>query len=238
MWMPGVFDKQQNAANRVLMNFEHQPGVGGVVGRGVEFRDSDEGFEGSFRMLSQQDADKALELVNEGVLTGVSLEAKPLKSIREDGVVKRVKAHLDNIALCREPAFEGAQVLAVREAPPEELEPVTVELNSDVDARLERLGFSSLVSRTVSKAPWSDTRERFTDEQWAASCLAAEKLPVLEPDGSISLEAIQRAAKQIAGGRITLGHTEKGDAARRLIRYYGVAKLDVPDSLRNVAKSL
>ncbi len=30
-WLPGVFDKQLNAANRILLNFEHQLGIAGVV---------------------------------------------------------------------------------------------------------------------------------------------------------------------------------------------------------------
>jgi Escherichia/Staphylococcus phage prohead protease len=117
-WLPGVFDKQLNAANRVLVNVEHEKSFGGVVGRGAELRETPDGFEGSFRVLKGSDGDKALELVNDGVLTGVSLEAIPVKSERTaDGVVQRVKARLINIALCRFPAFEQAQVLAVREQP-------------------------------------------------------------------------------------------------------------------------
>ena len=77
-------------------------------------------------MLNHPDADKALELVNEGVLTGVSIEAIPLKSVRENGVMRRVKARLVNIALCRSPAYPGAEVLAVRERQPEE-EPMKPE---------------------------------------------------------------------------------------------------------------
>lgn len=238
VWLPGVFEKQRNAANRLLVNFEHEGGISGVVGRGVEYRDSDQAMEASVRMLNAQDADKALELVNEGVLDGVSLEATPLKSIREDGVVKRVKAHLINIALCRRPAFEGAQVLAVREAPDEEQEPLAVELRSDVDERLAKLGIAPLASRSLSKLPWNGSRERFDDEQWARSCLVGDDLPVLEPDGAISIDAIQRAAKLLGGGRITLDNQAKGDVARQLIRYFNAAKLDVPDNVRNIARSL
>jgi HK97 family phage prohead protease len=117
-WLPGVFDKQVKAANRVFVNVEHEQGFGGVVGRGQEFREDDDAFIGSVRVLSGPDGDKALELVNDGVLTGVSVEAIPLKSQRtQEGVVQRVKARLLNIALCRNPAYVDAQVLAVREAP-------------------------------------------------------------------------------------------------------------------------
>lgn len=115
-WMPGVFDHQVAAANRVLANFEHQSGIGGVVGHGIALRSSHDGFHGSFRALKTESGDTALELVKEGVLAHVSLEARPVKSIRSAaGVVQRVKANLRAIAFCRSPAFAGAQVLAVRE---------------------------------------------------------------------------------------------------------------------------
>jgi len=102
-WLPGVFDSQMNATNRidVLVNFEHERGIGGVVGRGKALWSTNDGAYGSFRMLSTQNADTALELVNEGVATGISLEAIPIKNVIEDGVVKRAKARLVNIALCR-----------------------------------------------------------------------------------------------------------------------------------------
>ena len=83
------------AANRVdvLVNYEHEQGIGGVLGRGVALRSTDTGLEGTFRMLSGGDADKALELVNEGILTGISAKAKTKKSIIEpSGLVRRVKA--------------------------------------------------------------------------------------------------------------------------------------------------
>src|SRR3954470_23288507 len=36
--MPGLYDKQLRAANRVLLNFEHQQGIAGVVGHGLSLR--------------------------------------------------------------------------------------------------------------------------------------------------------------------------------------------------------
>ena len=61
------------------------------------------------------DGDKALELVRDGFLTGISLEA--VARTWTVGVIERVRAHLDKVSLCRFPAFEDSQVLAVREAP-------------------------------------------------------------------------------------------------------------------------
>ncbi len=112
----GAFSHQANAANRVLANFEHELGIAGVVGHGTQLREAPDAFYGSFKLHETPDGDKALMLVREGVLDGVSLEFAPLKSVRsKDGVVVRAKAHLDSIALTRNPAYESARVLALRE---------------------------------------------------------------------------------------------------------------------------
>jgi len=93
-WVPGVFRHKDNKPAKTLVNVEHGKGFSDVVGRGVSFNDSADGFDGEFRMLTGPDADKALELVNEGAYTGVSLEAIPIESNRDEktGVVRRVKA--------------------------------------------------------------------------------------------------------------------------------------------------
>jgi uncharacterized protein len=146
-WAPGCFDDQLRAANRVdvLLNFEHQIGIGGLIGRGLSLRDQSDGLHATFRIFETQDGDKAIELVREGILGGVSLEAYAKKSVRTaEGVVRRVKAHLDKAALCRRPAFASAMVLALRQEPEtvldEELLPV--ELDPELIARCERLGIA------------------------------------------------------------------------------------------------
>jgi HK97 family phage prohead protease len=139
-WMPGVFAHQANAANRVLANFEHQTGLAGVVGHGLALREERDGFHGSFKLHDTTDGEKALMLVKEGVLDGVSLEAHPVKSVRSGGVVQRVKAHLRAVALTRNPAYAGAQILAVREEILFDEELLPVDLNPEVVQRCRRLG--------------------------------------------------------------------------------------------------
>jgi len=140
MWMPGAFAGQLQAANRVevFLNFEHQQGLQGIIGHGAELRDTPAGLEGTFRVHDNADGEKALSLVREGLLRGVSLEAKPMRSTREGGVVQRLKAHLDKVSLVRtgRPAYKDAMVLAVRTRPPE---PVPV-FDPDLAARLARVG--------------------------------------------------------------------------------------------------
>jgi HK97 family phage prohead protease len=141
-WVLGAFSHQLGAANRVLANFEHQSGLAGVIGHGLALREASDGLHGSFKLHETPDGDKALTLVREGVLGGVSLEAVSRKAVRTaSGVVRRVKADLRAVALCRDPAFKGAVVLALRESEfmlDEELLPV--ELDPELVARCRRLG--------------------------------------------------------------------------------------------------
>lgn len=115
-WMPGVFDHQLNAASRLHANYEHERGVTNVVGHGLALRSEEDGYHASFTIHETQSGATALELIRGGALPGVSLEAHLVKSVRTaSGVMQRVKANLRGIAFCRQGAFEGARVLAVRE---------------------------------------------------------------------------------------------------------------------------
>ena len=143
-WAAGAFSHQLKAANRVLANVEHEEGLRGIVGHGIALIERHDGLYGSFKFHDNPDGDKALMLVKEGVLDTVSLEADSRKSIRtREGVVLRVKARLRNVAFARFGAYDGAAVLAVREAAiieelPEELQPF--EMDSETVERCRRLG--------------------------------------------------------------------------------------------------
>lgn len=144
-WMPGVFDHQTNAANRLHANYEHERGISGVVGHGLALRAERDGYHASFKIHETNGGETALELLRDGALPGVSLEARPVKSVRSAaGVVQRVKANLRGIAFCREGAFAGAQVLAVRTPPhqivDEELMPV--DMDPELVERLRAQGFA------------------------------------------------------------------------------------------------
>lgn len=144
-FMPGVFEKQTRAANRILLNFEHIQGLSGVVGHGVELRETADGYHGVFRIHDSADGEKALTLLREGVVAGGSVEFLPLRSVRtRDGIVQRVKGHLDKLSLTRQPAYKGSAVLAIREEPEividEELLPV--DIDPELVERCRRLGIA------------------------------------------------------------------------------------------------
>ena len=113
--MPGLYDKQLRAANRILLNFEHQPGIGGVVGHGIDLERRPDGYHASFRIHENPDGDKTLNLVREGVLQGASVESYWLKSVRTAaGVVQRIKGHLEAVAICRQGAYPSAVMTGLR----------------------------------------------------------------------------------------------------------------------------
>lgn len=138
-WLPGCFEHQLNAPNRVHANYEHERGVANVVGHGISLRQEPDGYHLSARIHDTNAGNTTLELLRADALPGVSLEAFPVKNIRTAaGVIQRAKANLRGMAFCRTPAFKGAQVLAVRTEPEatvdEELLPVDMD-----PGRVERL---------------------------------------------------------------------------------------------------
>jgi HK97 family phage prohead protease len=113
--MPGLYDKQLKAANRILLNFEHQQGMAGIVGHGLSLRQERDGYHADFKLHKTPDGDKALLLAQEGVLGAASVESYWLKSIRSaSGIVQRVKAHLEAVAMCREGAYPSALLTGLR----------------------------------------------------------------------------------------------------------------------------
>lgn len=150
MFLPGAFNPQLSAANRVdvLLNFEHRQSIGDVIGHGTSLEDRSDGLYGSFRVLDQPDGDKALELIREGVLHGLSVEFQAKRSRTVDGVTQRVDARVRNVALTRSPAYSEAQVLAVRSGDDEEEPVVLPSLLPPNHEQLERFG--------VKRPAWFD----------------------------------------------------------------------------------
>ena len=85
-WMPGVFDHQLNAANRLHANYEHERGITNVVGHGLALRSESDGYHASFKIHDTNAGATALELIRDGALPGVSLEAHPAKALAKRGI--------------------------------------------------------------------------------------------------------------------------------------------------------
>ncbi len=140
MFVHGAFKRAVDVPNRVWLNFEHQPGLANVVGNGVEFEERKDGLYGQLEVDEGADGDKALRFVNRRVLTGMSLEFKPMSHDKPvHGVVTRRNVHLNAVALCRVGAYEDAKVLAVRmESVTPQLKPQ--EFDPELAEKLARIG--------------------------------------------------------------------------------------------------
>lgn len=144
-FVPGVFDHQVNAANRVHANIEHDQASSSKAGYGVVLREAADGFYGTFRLLDTQAGETARQLIEAGALDAVSLEAKEVKTVRtREGVLQRKKANLLAVAFTRFGAYKGAQVLALRQEAEQVIdeELLPVEMDSGVVERLRRQGFT------------------------------------------------------------------------------------------------
>lgn len=140
-WLPGCFDHQLNAANRIHANYEHERGVTNVVGHGISLRREADGYHASFRIHDTNAGNTTLELLRGDALPGVSLEAYPVKNVTSArGVVQRAKANLRGMAFCRQGAFAGAQVLAVRSAMEIDEALLPVDMDPDLVERCRQIG--------------------------------------------------------------------------------------------------
>jgi len=257
MFLPGTFERQTRAPDRlkIWLNFEHEQGLRGIVGHGISLEEREDALYGTFRMRDDPDGNKALGMVRDGLLTGISIEFNPLKSKRVGGIVQRVRAHLDKVSLVRVGAYSDAQVLALREEPDPEPEPDPApdpdpapSEPSEAALALERIGYEPLLHRAVTRKLWKGDAARFADDEYERSCLVCRpgdgspkercSLPVLEPDGSLNANALGAAAAALAGARGGLrgvSPEQKATAARKLRRLYSQAEMEPPASLMAMA---
>jgi HK97 family phage prohead protease len=113
----GAFDGIQRRANRVRVNVDHNETVAGTIGRAVAFHPSREvGLVAEVKIANTQLGTDALELAADGDL-GASAGFRPMRGGMQwetRDAYRITKAFLKHIALTPDPAYPGAQVLAVR----------------------------------------------------------------------------------------------------------------------------
>lgn len=144
----GAFARAIRAPDRVGLRYAHRDGLADQIGRGVAFADGDDGLTGSVRVLSGVFGDQALLLVEEGLLSGVSVGFQDMARRNRrapDGAIIRERCHLVEVSLTTEPAYSSAVVVGRREAPT--LATVRAELEDAaldpaVAARLRAVGIT------------------------------------------------------------------------------------------------
>lgn len=253
-FVPGAFERQTRAADRVKvwLNFEHDQGLRGIVGHGIALEERADGLYGSFRVHPGSDGDKALQMIRERILTGMSVEFASLKSRVVGGVVQRLRAHVEKASLVMsgKEAYPGAAVLAVREAPDESDDPKPPEpepeRNTEIDELLERVGYEPIKSRVVTRKAWDGATSKYEDaDAYCSACLidtnpagedktqARCMLPVYEPNGELNENALPAAAGRL--NQVGASSADKAAAARKLMRLYGLAGMEMPPAVKMMA---
>lgn len=130
--MRGAFAKSlAQQAGRIFLFRGHDHSH--PVGKAVSFEDRPDGLYGSFRVRSSVLGDEVLSDVAEGYLPAMSIGFKPVQARRGgNGETEIVEAQLKEVSLLPIGAYEGARVLAMREAQYVKL--ATIEL-SEIDMR-------------------------------------------------------------------------------------------------------
>ena len=199
-FLPGAFERQTSAPDRlkIWLNFEHEQGLRGIVGHGIALEEREDALYGTFRVHDNTDGDKALGMVRQGLLTGLSIEFNPLKSKRVDGVVQRLRAHLDKVSLVRIGAYSNAQAWrCVRSPSPSRIQNLPQNLSRRrPDARCWRCGRSPSRSRT-SQLP---SRRAQRALRGGAGARAHRLRAAAHPGGHA--QAVEGRRRSLRGGRV------------------------------------
>lgn len=90
------------------------------LGRATLLREDTHGLYAEFRVSQTRDGDEALELILDGALDSLSIGFTPIAEDTRSkrGVIRRTEVRLNEVSVVSWPSYEGAQILAVRNATP------------------------------------------------------------------------------------------------------------------------
>ena len=116
----------ERGAGRVKVLAAHSSSVN-PIGRATVLREDPAGLHVELRVSKTQLGDECLALIDDGALDGLSIGFVPIRAVHNPstGVVERTEVRLDEISLVSFPAYDGARVLAVRAATPQQQSALT-----------------------------------------------------------------------------------------------------------------
>ena len=154
---PSVFDRQIAAAakaggvlQRITLIDEHTSESGSKVGYTVALRREADGIYGEARLLPSR-IDDVDALLEDGI-DKLSVEFLPHRGgtkLMRDGVRLRTDAHLLKVALVPQGAYEGSEVLAMREA-----DDLVAQVDAEYQAVADDLD-AWLAEAAASQAQWN-----------------------------------------------------------------------------------
>lgn len=147
------------------------------IGKVVEGRETDEGFEITAYISETPRGEEILTLLRDGVLNKFSVGFIPVENERDSNVVVRTLVDLKEVSVVPFPAYSGANISEVREEveideTPEPLieqesEPMSENIELDVRTALDEVAELRRVveaGMTVATAPAADTKFRSQGE--------------------------------------------------------------------------
>lgn len=129
---PGAFGAVANRARRFVVNMEHDPER--IIGNVRELRsDPTRGLLSVIKIRRTPEGDQALDDAADGMLgASVGMAVSQAGQVWETRNRRRIaKAYLDHVALTFTPAYVGAEVLEVRQAPIVVTAPTSLTPNLD-----------------------------------------------------------------------------------------------------------
>ena len=116
----------ERGAARVKVLAQHATGVN-PIGRATVLREDPAGLHVELKISRTQLGDEVLALIDDGALDGLSVGFQPIRAVHNPstGVVERTEVRLDEISVVSFPAYDGARVLAVRAATPQQQSALT-----------------------------------------------------------------------------------------------------------------
>jgi HK97 family phage prohead protease len=111
----GAFHKVVRAAHRVKVLVNHD--IRQPVGRAIRLWEERDGLYGDLRISKTRSGDEQLELINDGVISELSIGFQPIQNVtRRDGVIERKLAHLAEVSLVTFGAYgDSAAITGVRD---------------------------------------------------------------------------------------------------------------------------
>jgi uncharacterized protein len=116
----GAFVKTiSERGDRIKLNVNHDKYKQLPIGRSLGFRDDVRGLYGEFRISDTEAGNETLTLIRDEVADSFSAGFIPIipgprDPIPRSGIVERVEAKLDHVAVVAHPAYEDARIVGVR----------------------------------------------------------------------------------------------------------------------------
>ena len=129
----GAFEGIDATRRRIVVNREHV--LDKVVGKAIRFHPSrEEGLVAELRIAPTEQGDETLALADEGLLDASAGFGVPDggESWPERGLRRLSRLWLDHIAMTHSPAYQGTNVLAVRDKDPAVAVPAAARPNLEI----------------------------------------------------------------------------------------------------------